>query len=94
MSIHNPIIEDETGPPANSALLSAPELELDKYRAMISEMQITEEEANELLKILWEIAATFARMGVGVDPVQVVFGERLIEAWREMQDSEDIDDVG
>ena len=91
MNIHNPIIKEETGPPGQSPI-SAPKLDLNKYRAMIKDERVTQEQADEILKCFWEIAATFARLGHGLDPVQVVFSERLLAAWQAAQESEDTDD--
>ena len=47
----------------------------DHYRHHLEGMDISEEEAQELMAVLWQIMQTFVDIGWGVDAVQQVFPE-------------------
>ena len=47
----------------------------DDYRDDIKEFDLTEEEANELLRALWDMMSAIVDLGWGVDTVQLVLPE-------------------
>jgi len=52
--------------------LSKIQLDPDKYRSQISELNYTVEEENELLGIVWNIMSAAVDLGWGLDATQVV----------------------
>jgi hypothetical protein len=58
------------GPPRADETMGAPlpvppalELDLDKYRAEVANFQITDEQAEELLRTLWSIMSSLVELG-------------------------------
>ncbi|WP_086931895.1 hypothetical protein [Agarilytica rhodophyticola] len=47
-------------------------LDPDKYRHHLENMDITEEQANELMATLWQIMSTMVDIGWGVDILNIV----------------------
>ncbi len=48
-------------------------LDPDKYRRYLDDFELSEEQQNELLAVLWNICRTFVEIGFGVDSVQTIF---------------------
>jgi len=42
----------------------------DKYREHLEEYELSKQEEDELLKVIWSIMAGFVEMGFGVDSIQ------------------------
>ena len=51
------------------------ELDLEKYRPLIAEFEMSEDEKNALLESLWHIMKAFVDMGFGVNSIQILFPE-------------------
>jgi len=66
-------------PPPHSAEsenpIKPPQLDIEKYRPLVSEFEIGEEEQSALLESLWHIMKSFVDMGFGVDSIQILFPE-------------------
>ena len=52
----------------------------ERYAAHLDGLELTEEQARELLEVLWSIMSTFADYGFGIEPTQLICG--WIEASR------------
>lgn len=65
-----------TVPPKNPGKTSGPpqppKLDYETYRADLAEFELTTQQENELLEVLWQIARTLVDIGFGLDPVQQV----------------------
>ena len=48
-------------------------LEPEKYREHLDGLEITDEQAEELLQILWTIMHTMVDIGMGLDSIQTLF---------------------
>ncbi|MEM6463198.1 MAG: hypothetical protein AAF724_14905 [Pseudomonadota bacterium] len=48
---------------------AGPALDVDAYRPYIEDFDLTEEQAAELLRTLWEIMKAFVDLGFGVDSI-------------------------
>ncbi len=53
--------------------LQPPVLDPDKYRHHLAEFEMSVEEQNEFLAVLWRILCTCVDIGVGLDSVQLLF---------------------
>ena len=53
--------------PPHDAKVAATPSDLAKYREMISEFDLTNEQANDMLACLWDIMSTFARHRIAFD---------------------------
>ena len=74
MMADNNLIPCETpNPPETAGALSVPPLQLDPddYREDLAEFDLTAQQENELLEVLWNIMASFVAMGYGLDSVQL-----------------------
>lgn len=60
----------ESDDAVESIYSGVPPLDVDKYRKFVEDMDISDEECVELLRILWSIMATFVDLGFGVESVQ------------------------
>lgn len=49
--------------------------DIEKYRDDITEFDLTDEQADELLKTLWTIMSAFVDLGFGVDSVQYLLAQ-------------------
>jgi len=55
-------------------------LEPDQYRADLEEFNMTQEQENELLQVLWNMMSTMVEIGWGVDTVQIILPELFDKA--------------
>lgn len=62
------------------------------YLDDIEGLDIPEEQARDLLKVLWQMMCTCADMGFELDPVQHVIAPSLEKAWRESGDALTVDE--
>lgn len=64
---------DEREPLSAALPIASPVLALDvsRYSQHIAELEITEAQANELLKTLWGIMSAFVDLGFGGDPLRL-----------------------
>ena len=64
---------------SDCAALAPLKLNPDEYREELAEFDMTKEQQDELLQVLWDIISTFVNIGWGVDTVQMflpdIFGE-------------------
>lgn len=60
-------------PPMTTPQRVVPVLKLDpeEYRSYLEEFDMTQEQQNELLEVLWNIMRTFVDIGWGLDSVQM-----------------------
>ena len=66
-------IEGETMVAERNACSRSPGFDLDTYRHHLDDCEdLTEEQANELLRTLWDIMCAFVDLGFGLHPVQEV----------------------
>lgn len=63
--------KEETRKP-DKACVSFPALKKERYRPMVADMDITDEQADELLQIIWSIMCSFVELGFGSDSVQMI----------------------
>ena len=49
---------------------ATPPCDTDKYREHLEEYELSKEEEDELLKVIWSIMAGFVEIGFGVDSIQ------------------------
>lgn len=54
-----------------------PQLQVGDYKDELAELEISGEQAQELLQALWNIMSAFVDLGWGVDGVQLLFPELL-----------------
>ena len=54
-------------------------IDLEKYRKDLSGFEMTTEQENELLQVLWNIMSIFVDIGWGVDTVQLVLPDLFKE---------------
>ncbi|MEW7986882.1 MAG: hypothetical protein AB2765_07845 [Candidatus Thiodiazotropha endolucinida] len=83
---HDPTINDKTpkSPDAlESAAIAPLHLDPDQYRDSLDQFELSEEQQNELLGVLWHIMRTFVEIGFGLDSVQNIFYVNLENALRE-----------
>jgi hypothetical protein len=60
----------------NNALFSPPPaFNPDDYRDELKDLDLTDEQAQELLSVLWNIMAAMVDMGWGLDATQLVLGQ-------------------
>lgn len=57
--------------------ISAPKLDYDLYRGDLRDLDLTTEQENELLTILWEIMKTMVDLNLDMDAVQMVIPPSL-----------------
>lgn len=53
-------------------VIPVPTLDCDAYRADLSDFELTSEQENELLAILWDIMRTMCDLNLDMDAVQMV----------------------
>jgi hypothetical protein len=51
------------------------DLDPDKYRGEIADLQLTEDQEREFLETLWSIMSSFAQLGFETDICGAIFGE-------------------
>lgn len=64
----------------------------DKYAPYLADMDMTDDQKAELLRVLWSIMATFVQIGFGDDPVQHVI-PALVKAAEMEEDSSGEEDT-
>lgn len=57
--------------------ISAPKLDYDLYRGDLRDLDLTTEQENELLTILWDIMKTMVDLNLDMDAVQMVIPPSL-----------------
>ncbi|MBL27118.1 MAG: hypothetical protein CMM50_06150 [Rhodospirillaceae bacterium] len=65
----------------------APAFDADEYRPYLAGLDLTDEQANELLATLWDIMKAFVELGFGLDSIHRFLPE-LNAVSEEMGDSE------
>jgi hypothetical protein len=67
-------MNDETITPGKNKqeVISVPTLDCDAYRADLADFELTAEQENELLSILWDIMRTMCDLNLDMDAVQMV----------------------
>jgi hypothetical protein len=53
-------------------VISTPTLDCDAYRADLADFELTAEQENELLSILWDIMRTMCDLNLDMDAVQMI----------------------
>ncbi len=66
------ILSSNDGSTSSVGASSLPTLKLDpeEFKAFIEEYDLSEDQSQEYLEILWQIVVTFVDLGFGIDPVQ------------------------
>lgn len=54
-------------------LVPAPELDVERFRPYLAELELSEDQERQFLEALWSIMLTFVELGFGVDSVQQLF---------------------
>ncbi|MEM7220031.1 MAG: hypothetical protein AAF515_16815 [Pseudomonadota bacterium] len=62
-----PLINENTGPPTSKRDEPEREPSVEDYEAMLGEPDLSDDEAHELLSLLLQITATFARIGYDLE---------------------------
>lgn len=72
--MHNEIIEDTKSENSHSEnqAIPAPTLDYDAYRADLAELELTKEQEDELLLILWNIMCTMCDLSLDMDSVHMI----------------------
>lgn len=70
-------------------VIPAPILDYDLYRANLTDLELTTEQENELLAILWDIMRMMVDLNLDMDAVQMVMPPSLCKAFNEKTDEED-----
>tara|TARA_B100001989_G_C24501097_1_gene444961 strand:- start:122 stop:445 length:324 start_codon:yes stop_codon:yes gene_type:complete len=64
-----------SGSPAGHIDHAPPELDLEEFTQEIQDLELSEDQAKELLQTLWHIMSIFVDIGWGVDTVQIMLPE-------------------
>jgi hypothetical protein len=67
-------------------VIPVPTLDCDAYRADLTEFELTTEQENELLAILWDIMRTMCDLNLDMDAVQMIMPTFLYAALNEEKD--------
>ena len=90
-------IKPPSDPSVNASVPSPATPDLDTFRQDLTELDLTDEQAKELLQTLWHIMSMFVDIGWGVDSVQQLLPDlykNLAPDSRELLDSKgDADDA-
>jgi len=70
----------------NEQVISAPILDCDAYRTDLADFDLTAEQENELLSILWDIMRTMCDLNLDMDAVQMIMPTFLYAALNEEKD--------
>ena len=68
---------DTVTPPLDSDTVAPPQLNPDDYSHHFADSEMSKEQQKELLETLWHMMGMMARMGYGLDPVQMLFSGTL-----------------
>ena len=58
---------------------SFPEMDTKRYLPMVAELELTEEQAQELLQVIWNIMCGFVELGFGSNSIQRILPSILGE---------------
>ena len=67
--------------------MAPPRLDMDEYRPAFARYDLTQDEADELICILWDLMVTFVDLGLGLDPVQRILSDEMLKS---LADSESV----
>ncbi len=67
-------------------VISTPTLDHDAYRADLADFELTSEQENELLSILWDIMRTMCDLNLDMDAVQMIMPTFLYAALNDEKD--------
>ncbi len=71
--MHNEIIEDsKTECESDKQAIPVPTLNYDTYRKDLAELELTKEQEDELLLILWDIMCTMCDLSLDMDSVHMI----------------------
>jgi hypothetical protein len=70
----------------NEQVISAPVLDCDAYRTDLADFDLTAEQENELLSILWDIMHTMCDLNLDMDAVQMIMPTFLYARLNEEKD--------
>jgi hypothetical protein len=81
-------MNEETATPGKNKqeVIPVPTLDCDAYRADLIEFELTTEQENELLAILWDIMRTMCDLNLDMDAVQMIMPTFLYAALNEEKD--------
>ncbi len=88
--MNNETIEDtkiENSHSKNQAI-PAPTLDYDAYRADLAELELTKEQEDELLLILWNIMCTMCDLSLDMDSIHMIIPAILNSALEEKPNDE------
>ena len=68
-----------TGKLAQNSRAPFPDLQADRYKPMLADMDLTDEQADELLRVLWNIMCGFVDLGFGSNSIQRILPSILGE---------------
>lgn len=72
----------------SSALYDETTLDISEYQAYLKDMGLTDEQAQEYLRTLWYIVATFVDMGWGVEATQSILQQMAQDSFQETSHTE------
>jgi len=83
--MHNEITEDTKTENSHSKkqAIPAPTLDYDSYRSDLAELELTKEQEDELLLILWNIMCTMCDLSLDMDSVHMIIPAILNSALEE-----------
>lgn len=81
----------QTGSPAPTGSRSLPDLDESHYRPMLAHMELTDEQASELLGTLWQIMCGFVLLGFGEQSIQKILPAIFEDFSRSSEDALDCD---
>ena len=81
-------MNEETATPGKNKqeVILVPTLDCDAYRADLIDFDLTPEQENELLSILWDIMRTMCDLNLDMDAVQMIMPTFLYAALNEEKD--------
>ncbi len=88
--MHNEIIEDTKTENSNGKqqAIPAPTLDYEAYRTDLTEFELTKEQEDELLLILWNIMCTMCDLSLDMDSVHMIIPAILNSALEEKPNDE------
>ena len=69
-------------------VIPTPILDYDLYRADLTDLELTAEQENELLAILWDIMRTMCDLNLDMDAVQMIIPPSLYSTFNDKTDAE------
>ncbi len=87
--MHNETIENSKAESSNTKqAIAVPTLDYDAYRANLAELELTKEQEDELLLILWNIMCTMCDLSLDMDSVHMIIPAILNSALEEEPNDE------